>query len=90
MFRVEWLQSAIDQLAAAWGQADSELRRAITSAADVLDRQLSLAPDVYGESRAGNVRVLFVTPLAVTFAVDGDQRLVTVASVRVYRPRQRT
>lgn len=88
MFRVEWLQSALDQLAAAWGAADSELRRAITAAAAELDHQLAVAPDVYGESRADDERVLFIVPLAATFTVDSDQRLVTVLSVRVYRPRR--
>jgi multidrug efflux pump subunit AcrA (membrane-fusion protein) len=89
MYRVEWLQSALDQLAAAWGQADSELRQAITAATNVLDRQLVVAPDVYGESRGGTARVHFVSPLSVNFSVDDDQRLVTVLSVRVYRPRPR-
>lgn len=40
MFRVEWLQSAVDELAALWVDADSTLRQAITNASHQIDEQL--------------------------------------------------
>jgi hypothetical protein len=54
MFQVEWLQSALDELAAIWMQADSALRQAITVATHQIDqllqhRQLLSALSTRGE-----------------------------------------
>jgi len=43
MFRVEWLQSALDELADVWMQADSPVRQAITAAAHCIELQESVA-----------------------------------------------
>lgn len=37
MFRVEWLDQALDELAAIWTAADSALRQDITAAASQID-----------------------------------------------------
>ena len=41
MFRVEWLQSALNEMADAWVRATPEERQAITLAAHAVDRRLS-------------------------------------------------
>jgi hypothetical protein len=38
MFRVEWLDEAIEELATFWMQADSDKRRAINEASNAIDR----------------------------------------------------
>ena len=50
-FRVEWLQSARDDLARIWARADFMERQAITAASALLDQKLQNDPDDQGESR---------------------------------------
>ncbi len=89
MFRVEWLQSALDDLASVWVQADSALRQAITVATHLIDPQLRKNPNQQGESREEGKRVLFIPPLGISFEVDSQQRLVSIAHVWSFRPRGR-
>lgn len=86
-FRVEWLESAENQLASAWVGADSGLRQAITTAAHRVESDLSTDPEHAGESRDEGERIHFIPPLAVTFEVDPGQQVVTVLSVRVFKRR---
>jgi len=65
MFRVEWLQDALDELTRLWMQADSALRQAITAATHAIDQELQVDPYRQSESREDDERVLFVYPLAV-------------------------
>jgi hypothetical protein len=88
MFHVEWLQSALDELAALWVLADSELRRAITAATDDIDRRLSRDPTNEGESRPGRRRIMFVPPLAVAIRIEPDGQRVSVLHVRLYGSRR--
>jgi plasmid stabilization system protein ParE len=88
MFQVEWLQSALDQLADIWARADSAERRAITSASHTIDQRLQRDPVNEGESRAGGRRFTFVPPLAVIFQTEADGQTVTVLHVRAYRRRK--
>jgi hypothetical protein len=89
MFRVEWLQSALDELASAWMQADALLRQAITAASHSVEQRLQRDPLNEGESRSGGRRITFVPPLAVTFRVEPDGQTVTVLHVRTFRQRRR-
>jgi hypothetical protein len=52
MFRVVWLETALNELADLWTKADSEQRRHITTAVRSIDRQLEVDPEQQGESRA--------------------------------------
>ena len=88
VFQVEWLQSAQDELADAWVQADSTRRQAITAASHVVEQRLRTAPLNEGESRSRGRRFTFVPPLAVTFRVDTRGQTVTVVQVRMYRKRK--
>lgn len=87
MFQVEWLQSALDELAAIWMNADSGLRQAITAAAHQIDLILETDPLGESESRPEGRRVLFVSPLGLTFRIEADGQTVTVLRVWLFRTR---
>lgn len=44
MFRVEWLQVALDELTTQWMQADTALRQAITAASHAVEQRLANDP----------------------------------------------
>ena len=88
MFRVEWLQSALDELAAVWMQADSTLRQQITSSSHQIDMRLEADAIGQSESRPEGRRVLFEYPLAEIFRLEQDEQTVTV--LHVWRFRKRT
>ena len=89
MFRVEWLQSALDELTRLWTQADATLRQALTAASHAIDQRLQSDPLQEGESRFRGRRITFVPPLAVTFRVEADGQTVTVVEIRLFRRRSR-
>jgi len=78
-FTVVWLSSAQGHLANIWTVGPD--RTAITKAANSIDRLLRQDPFGYSESRAGNERIMFVTPLGVSYDVIEEDRLVTVWAV---------
>jgi hypothetical protein len=86
MYQVEWLENALDQLAAIWMLADAALRQAITAATNQIDQLLANDPHNVGESRPGGRRVLLVAPLGVTYRIDGQQ--VTVLRVWLFQRRR--
>jgi hypothetical protein len=88
MFRVEWLQSALDELAAVWMQADSTLRQQITIASHQIDLRLETDPVGQSESRPEGRRVLFEYSLAVFFRLEQDEETVTV--LHIWRFRKKT
>jgi hypothetical protein len=88
MFRVVWLQVAVDELMTLWMQSDSDLRQAITAASHTVDQRLANDPLNEGESRPAGSRITFVAPLAVRFHIDAAAQTVTVLHVRVFRRRQ--
>jgi hypothetical protein len=53
-------------------------------AANLIDRTLTEDPDKHGESRDGNIRVVFAAPLGVEFEISRDDRMVYVVSVWSY------
>jgi hypothetical protein len=87
MYRVEWLQSALDELADAWAKADSVQRQAITTASHAIEQQLQRNAPNEGEPRPRGRRIAFVPPLAVTFRVEADGQTVTVLHVRFFGKR---
>ncbi len=89
MYRVEWLQSALDELARLWTQADSSLRQAVSMATHQLDEILKNDPVHEGESRTKGRRITFLSPLAVIFRVEADDRAVTVVDVFLFVKRSR-
>lgn len=89
MFRVEWLQSALNELTTLWTQVDPDLREALTSASHTIDQRLSTDPRNEGESRSKGRRIAFFPPLSVIFQVEDDHNAVVVLRVRLFRPRPR-
>ena len=82
-YTVVWVWDAEADLAKLWVNADSDLRRAIQSAADACDRSLSFNAHLNGSSRSGNQRVLYISPLIFDFEVIADDRVARVLSVRL-------
>jgi hypothetical protein len=79
MFRVRWVRSALNELAAVWTLADD--RGAVTSAVHQIDEALKVDPEARGESRDKGRRILLVPPLAVIFKTDPLDRTVSVLAV---------
>jgi hypothetical protein len=87
MYRLLWARVAVDFLAAAWVDADSAQRQAITAAAHEIDRLLRRDPANQGESREGTERVMFVPPLGVSYEIDESHRVVRVFQLWRFRRR---
>lgn len=87
MFRLEWLQTALNQLMTIWMQADSALRQAITAATHEIDRQLQTDPYAKSESRPEGRRILFVFPPGILFRIEADGQTVSVLRVWLFRKR---
>ena len=47
-----------------------------------VDQLLEKAPQSVGESRAGNDRILFVTPIVVEYEVFAEESIVVVTDAR--------
>jgi hypothetical protein len=87
MFRVEWIQAALDELTDPWVQSSSEQRQAITAATNAIDEELAADPYRQSESRGDDDRVLFVYPLGVQIEVDPRKQTVWVLHVWRFRRR---
>jgi hypothetical protein len=84
MFRVEWLQVALDELAAIWVEADATRRREITAAANYLERQLTVDPYSQSTPHGSVGRILFWPPLGITFRIEADAVTVTVLHAWIF------
>lgn len=87
MYRVEWLQSTLDELVQVWTAADSARRQAITAASHTIDLELRNDSTKVGESRPGGRRITFIPSLAITFKVDSSNQIVTILHFRLFRRR---
>lgn len=83
---VVWLPDTEVELAELW--LTSTDRERVTIAADQIDMQLRRYPVDAGESRAAGRRILIVPPLADTYRVLADDRLVQVVNVREFPERK--
>lgn len=81
-YTVVWTRIAEEDLALLWTSARN--RSAITEAANRIDRMLAQNPNNCGESREQGRRIVLVAPLAVTFRVSDDDRMVRVLRVWAY------
>ncbi len=77
-YTVTWVPTALNKLADLYNNAPD--RMAITEAANRIDQLLAVDPDQKGQAFQDN-RILFQSPLAVTFAVYPDDRRVDVLEV---------
>lgn len=87
MYRVDWLESALDDLTTLWLAANSSLKASITAATHAMDQRLTADAPNEGESRPGGRRIMFVAPLAVTFQMEPDGVTATILHVRLFRRR---
>ena len=83
-YHIRWKDLAIDDLTAIWLSATSSERRVIASAAKETDRLLESRPDLAGESRDDDRRIIFVAPLAITFRVDVASAEAQILRVRKF------
>jgi hypothetical protein len=81
---VTWRPSAEQRLAQLWTAGPD--RAAITAAANTIDRELADDPDIKGEAREGQTRLLVEAPLAVYYDVKEPDRLVIVWDVWRWGP----
>lgn len=66
MYTVVWSNSALNDVARLWTNADSASRSQITTATDEIDARLRRDPLHEGESRSENRRILIAPPLAIS------------------------
>lgn len=89
MFRVVWLQAALDDLARLWVMADSALRQAITAAVPRLEHRLRTNPEEESESRQDlNQRVIVEGPLVAFLEMDDDNGVIVIGHVRLSQKRK--
>jgi hypothetical protein len=81
MFRVRWEETALNEPTTLWMQASSAMRQVITVATNRID---PLGPS---ESRPGGRRILFASPLGITFRIESDGQTVSVLRVWLFRRR---
>jgi hypothetical protein len=86
MYRVEWLQSALNDLAAIWVQAGASLRHFITIASHQIDVRLQQDPLAESQVLAGDIHIRFVIPLAATYRIEADGVTVSVLHVWLVLP----
>lgn len=84
-YTVLWTPEAEHELAALW--LNTRYRDAVTRAANAVDSALSRNPLAEGESRAGDMRIMFEPPLALEFEVSESDRTVYVLAVWLYGKR---
>ncbi|MCA9271306.1 MAG: hypothetical protein KDA41_22640 [Planctomycetales bacterium] len=88
-YRVEWIPEAIELLAKVWLDAEPVIKREITEAIEIAERELERDPFNLGESRDRHWRICFIPPLAISFDVAERLRIATVLHVRPYGRRNR-
>ncbi|MEX0724927.1 MAG: hypothetical protein WD065_01575 [Planctomycetaceae bacterium] len=79
-YTVVWLRDAEDELGRIW--MDAANRRAVASAANLIDDELRTDPDLVGAHVKGTFRTLEYSPLEIIFDVRTEDRLVRVLWVR--------
>lgn len=80
-YRVEWLQTALDELMTIWADADSEVRTELNSSVRYLDRELERNPQGFGESRDPDEWVCFADSLGALIEIDEPGQIVWVLAV---------
>jgi plasmid stabilization system protein ParE len=78
-YTVIWQPSAEAKLAQIWTETHD--RNAVAQAADAIDRLLRFNAESEDESRAGDIRITAVHPLAIHFRVAKEDCMVYVLKV---------
>ena len=85
MYRVLWIQSALDDMTNLWINADSATRADINRAADYLEQELQRDPFKSSESRDPGEWVSFSEPLGMLLEIETGQKVVWVLAVWRFR-----
>jgi len=85
-YTLVWTPTAEDDLATIW--MDAPDRNAVTGAARKVDESLRIDPGDQGESRTGDLRIVFFPPLVVEFRVSDDDRTVYVLALWTMKSRR--
>lgn len=83
-FTVVWHSDVKNELAELWMAASD--RRALSAAADRLDRELAVDPQRKGRPVGDQLRVLTEPPLEILFDVSEPDRLVKIVAVASIEP----
>jgi hypothetical protein len=75
-YTVVWKPEAERRLAELWMEADDPERFA--DAANLIERELRIAPSNVGEQRIGSIRAVIVPPIGIYFRVNSADRQVLV------------
>jgi len=84
---VIWSQEALDEIAALWVAAPSELRKSILKAWHQVDETLARDPENLGESRDEGRRIWFEALLGVLFKVNVEKKEVRLLQVWTFKTR---
>jgi hypothetical protein len=84
-YTLVWQPAAEARLAEIWSTVVD--RKAVTLAANAIDKALRFRPTAFGESRDASTRVLIEEPLVVVYDVSEGDRLVRILDVRYISPR---
>jgi hypothetical protein len=84
---IEWIPSALNELADLWLKGSPPERQAISRATQEIDSLLRVDPDNSGESRSEGRRILLDAPLGVIFKHESLDRKVRVLKVWGYKTR---
>ncbi|HEY3395119.1 MAG TPA: hypothetical protein VGK58_20635 [Lacipirellulaceae bacterium] len=85
MHHIIWRQSALNELAELWVDADAVLRETITMAVAEIDSSLARSPNDIGESRPDDRRIAFEPPLGYIFEVRSLDQQVVISHVWLTR-----
>ena len=78
-YTVVWKPEAERRLAELWMEADDP--ESLADAANLIERELAVAPATVGEQRIGSIRVVIVPPLGMHFRVNSEDCQVLVLAV---------
>ena len=78
-YTVVWKPEAERRLAELWMEADDPER--LADAANLIERELAIAPMTVGEQRVGPIRGVVVPPIGMHFRVNAEDRQVLVLAV---------
>lgn len=78
-YTVVWKPEAERRLAELWIEATDPEQ--LAQAANLIERELAIAPATVGEQRIGSIRVVVVPPIGMFFRVNSEDRQVLVLTV---------
>ena len=80
-FTITWNDAAESDLANIWMAASAEDRASVTYAAGRIESLLKFDPQLAGESRSGDERIVFLPPLVFSIKIRELDRIVEILSV---------